>query len=50
LGSCVEAWHRDDLRELVVGNYRVIYQVTDREVWIVTILHAATMLPKSPEI
>jgi mRNA-degrading endonuclease RelE of RelBE toxin-antitoxin system len=46
----VEAWQRDDLRELVVGNYRVVYQVTDREVWIVTVLHAGRMLPKSPEI
>jgi plasmid stabilization system protein ParE len=30
LGSVVEDWGRPDLRELIVGNYRIIYQLTPR--------------------
>jgi toxin ParE1/3/4 len=49
LGSIVEAWDRQDLRELIIGNYRVIYQMVSREVWIITISHAARKLPRQPE-
>jgi toxin ParE1/3/4 len=49
MGSILESWERDDVLELIVGNYRVVYQLTAREVWIITIVHAARRLPEPPE-
>jgi toxin ParE1/3/4 len=49
LGSVVEDWGRDDLRELVVGNYRIIYRLYRRQIMIRTVIHAARMLPEQPE-
>ena len=49
LGSVVEQWGRKDVREIVVGNYRIIYRVIGKEVWIRTVIHAARMLPEQPE-
>jgi addiction module RelE/StbE family toxin len=48
LGAVVEPWHRDDIREIYVGSYRIIYHVTARVIWIVTIIHAARLLPEHP--
>jgi plasmid stabilization system protein ParE len=49
LGGVVEDWGRDDLRELIVGNYRIIYRLFRREIRIRTVVHAARMLPEQPE-
>ena len=44
-GRVVPEAHRDDVRELIVGNYRVIYLITqESSVRIVTILHGARRL------
>jgi len=52
IGSRVEEWDREDFREILVGNYRIIYQVTPDRVRITTILHGARRLPgpKSPDL
>jgi len=47
-GSKVEKWDRDDIREILVGNYRVIYQIAEKTVYIVTIIHSARQLPGQP--
>jgi toxin ParE1/3/4 len=44
-GTRVHEWDRPELREIVVGNYRVIYRLGDRTVEILTVIHAASQLP-----
>lgn len=44
-GTKVLEWDRDDLREVLVGSYRIIYQWDDRRVRILTVIHAARQLP-----
>jgi toxin ParE1/3/4 len=48
-GGMVEDWGRPDLREILVGNYRIIYQMIDGEVWIVSVVHGARLLPEERE-
>ena len=43
-GTRVHEWNRPDLREIVVGNYRVIYRLNDEIVEILTVIHAARRL------
>lgn len=43
-GASVLEWNRPELREIVVGNYRVIYRLGDRVVVILTVIHAASQL------
>lgn len=40
-GARVPEWDRNDLREILVGSYRVIYHWDERCVQILTVLHAA---------
>jgi toxin ParE1/3/4 len=42
-GSRVPEWDRDDMREIFVGNYRVIYRA-DADVVIIAVIHAARTL------
>ncbi|MBS0260457.1 MAG: type II toxin-antitoxin system RelE/ParE family toxin, partial [Planctomycetes bacterium] len=42
-GSRVPEWDRDDIREIFVGSYRVIYRY-DVDVEVVAVIHAARML------
>lgn len=44
-GWRVPEWERDDLREILVGNYRVIYQPAADVVRILAVVHAARQLP-----
>jgi addiction module RelE/StbE family toxin len=44
-GTLVPEWDRPELREIVVGNYRVIYRLKERCVEILTVIHAARHLP-----
>lgn len=39
LGRVVPEFGRDDIRELIVGNYRVIYHVTRGRVTILALVH-----------
>lgn len=44
-GGMVSEWEREDLREILVGNYRVIYRPEAASVQILTVIHAARQLP-----
>ncbi len=47
-GSIVPDWDRLDIRERLVDNYRIIYQVEQDSVRLLTIIHAARQLPAEP--
>jgi toxin ParE1/3/4 len=47
-GPQVPEWDRPDLREILVGNYRVIYRLGDKSVEILTVIHAASELSDDP--
>jgi addiction module RelE/StbE family toxin len=49
-GGMVEDWARPDVREILVGNYRIIYRIIAAEVWIITIIHGARLLPEEPDL
>ncbi|HEX6984402.1 MAG TPA: type II toxin-antitoxin system RelE/ParE family toxin [Planctomycetaceae bacterium] len=46
-GALVPEYDRDDLREIFVGNYRLIYQVTDDEVIVHAVIHGARDLRRA---
>jgi toxin ParE1/3/4 len=48
-GSVVEEWRQADIRQLIVGNYRIIYYLVGGEVQVQRVFHAARMLPEQPE-
>lgn len=41
LGRAVPGFGREDLRELVVENYRIVYELRGEAVWLVTIRHGS---------
>jgi len=43
-GRMVPEVGRKDIREVILGNYRIIYRVRDEEVEILTVHHGARML------
>lgn len=43
-GRVVPEFSRSDLRELIRGSYRVVYQVDGEHVFIVTVFHTARLL------
>jgi toxin ParE1/3/4 len=47
-GTQVHEWDRPDIREILVGNYRVIYSLEERKVVILTVIHAASQLSDDP--
>ena len=50
-GRIVPELNRDDIRELIIKNYRIVYQRTDTTVTIVTVFEGHRLLPtnKIPE-
>ena len=50
LGAAVPEWGRDDIRERQLHNYRVIYRLRGDDVEIVTVIHGARRLPRTPPI
>ena len=48
LGAVVPEYTRDDLRERLFQNYRIIYHTRGEAVEIVAIIHAARLLPPLP--
>lgn len=48
-GSLVSEWELDDVREIYVGNYRVIYRVRQNIIAILTVIHGARQLPDAPD-
>jgi toxin ParE1/3/4 len=48
LGGRVSEYDRDDVRELLVQNYRIIYRLRGEDVEVVTIVRGARRLPRTP--
>lgn len=48
LGAVVPEYGREDLRERLFQNYRIVYRTLERSVEIVTITHGARLLPVAP--
>ncbi len=48
LGAVVAEYDREDLRERLFQNYRIVYRVFEGGVELATITHAARLLPPSP--
>jgi len=47
LGAVVQEYNRQDLRERLFQNYRIVYRVKADSVEIVSLIHAARLLPPS---
>ena len=48
-GATVPEYNRDDIRELFVHSFRLIYKVEDNEVRILTVIHGRRELPADPK-
>jgi toxin ParE1/3/4 len=48
LGSVVPEYDQEDIRERLLHNYRVIYRLRDENVEIVSVVHGARRLPRTP--
>jgi toxin ParE1/3/4 len=48
LGAIVPEYDRSDLRERHFQNYRIVYRVTPNAVEVVSVTHAARLLPPLP--
>ena len=44
-GRIVPETHREDIRELIYGNYRIVYRVGEKMVSVLTIRHGKQILP-----
>ena len=44
-GRIVPETHREDIRELVFGNYRIIYWIAKNKIAILTVRHGKQILP-----
>jgi toxin ParE1/3/4 len=47
MGPRVPEWDRDDLRQRLVYNYRLIYRIAGERIEILSIIHGARILPES---
>lgn len=48
LGAVVPEYEQDDLRERQYHSHRIIYRVRDEDIELVTIIHGARRLPRTP--
>ncbi len=48
LGSAVEEYGQEEIRERLCHNYRLIYRIRGDDVEVATILHGARRLPRKP--
>jgi addiction module RelE/StbE family toxin len=46
LGRVVPEYEDESIRELIVGNYRVVYRVEGRRVGVLAVVHGARDLPR----
>ena len=44
-GRVVPETHREDIRELIYGNYRIIYRVEKNKISVLTVRHGKQILP-----
>lgn len=47
-GSIVPEYGRDDIREVLVHSFRIIYLVLEHEIRVLTVIHGAQLLPPKP--
>lgn len=47
-GQMVPEYQDPDVREVVEGQYRVIYEVTAQEIHVVAVIHGAQLMPPEP--
>ena len=45
-GRRVPEIDRDDVREVIVGNYRIIYRIRGRELQVLTVIEGHRLLPR----
>jgi toxin ParE1/3/4 len=48
LGRRVPEWGLDEYRDLILGNYRIIYHIGIGQIEVATFIHGARLLPASP--
>lgn len=46
-GAMLPEYEREDIREIFVGNYRLIYRITPDEVTVLTVVHGARDLRRA---
>jgi len=47
-GQMVPEYQDPDIREVVEGQYRVVYEVTATEIHVLAVIHGAQLLPPEP--
>lgn len=47
-GRVVPEYARNDLREFIIDNYRVVYRIRIGDIQVVTVVHGARPLPSEP--
>lgn len=47
-GQIVPEYQDSDIREVLEGQYRVIYEVGQREIHVLAVIHGAQLLPPEP--
>lgn len=45
MGRTVPEWEDESVREVIIGNYRLIYLLRDDDIHILAVIHGARMLP-----
>ena len=48
-GRIVPEFQRPDLREVILGSYRIVYRLRDDHAVILTVFHGARLFPKTVE-
>ena len=49
-GQMVPEYQSPDIREVIEGSFRVIYEVTEAEIRVLAVLHGSRLLPPEPPI
>jgi addiction module RelE/StbE family toxin len=44
-GRCVPDYEREDVRELIENQYRIVYRIMPGRIDVLTVMHAAKLLP-----
>jgi plasmid stabilization system protein ParE len=44
----VTEYHDEAIREVLEGQYRVIYEITAKEIQVLAVIHGARLLPPEP--
>ncbi|HAW78259.1 MAG TPA: plasmid stabilization protein [Balneola sp.] len=47
-GRIVPEFNRDEIKELIHGNYRLVYEIKPDRIYMLTIWHTSQILPEKP--